>query len=376
MDFRETGLPVDPLVYKAFEVYRKSLKALPEEEQEEMRQLRVAQLLVQTGCKDKELIALALLLGQPGPVWDVISGLFGKRIIELKDELTEHFAESFRRIHEASDPVRLLYMAEQTVNLLLLDDNNINTDFQEEVFALLRGTTSSPDLEARYDSALGGHYASMNPAITVNGLYPEFESTKLADSEQVRAAFRIVTSDPRTSPEKFAYALHIAETLSTVPSAVNPVAIAAALIDISISETDDGDAETWAPEIGEDVANLLYEGSIYSKRYNDEITNGSASFKQIALVVVACKIKELHGVLEQRLPSIKDNPHVLKETLSRNYALGLELDLQMQPALKGNSGAPELEAYFNTAVEDFLTYIASNTTPGMSLRKPPPPSPE
>lgn len=377
MDFRETGLPADPLVYKAFEVYCKAIKTLPEEEQDELRQMRVAQLLVETGCKDNELIALTLLLGQPASVWGMISGLFGKRVIELKDELLDHTNSNFRQIHKASDPVKLLYMAEQTVNILILGDDNIDTDFQEEVFLDLRGKTSCSVLEERYDAVLGGYREGLNPASTVNGIYPVFESTNLVDNKQVRAAFRIVTSDPRTSPEKFAYALHIAETLSAIQNPPNPVAIAAALIDLSISEVDGGDTEKWARQIGEDVSDVLDEGSIYSHRYNDEIASGSPSFKQIALVVVAHNIKKLQAVLEKRVPELKINPHVLKEALSRNYTLGIELQLQMLPALKGNSGDPDLEAYFETAIEDLLVYIASNTTPGTSAQKPPsPPSPE
>lgn len=384
MDFNETDLPFDPVIFKAFTVYNKTLKDFPEEETEK-RQLRIALLLAETGCEDNELIAAALLLGQPRSLRGAILSLFGEKVAGMKDELLYHIVRNCAFLKDATDSVKLLYIADQIVNLQITEGRDANIQFQKDVFDDIRGTTSSPQLEQRYQDILEQYSAvDMNLFQEIDdpdmreGIYPAFEDTRLAEHEQIRAAYKAVVRDPRTQPETFSFALYAAETLSTVPGELHPAAVAAALLDISIVDIEDRDLEKWGAEIGQDVKDILCEGTLRSKNYQLQISAGSQGFKRIALAVIGLQAQEAYVTLDAMVENAKKNRDFPLDIFNHNIEV-MKTSVEyirkvVSPAMGGASGSPELEEFAARNIKDVLDLIERNGPKPPSF-DPKPPSP-
>lgn len=386
-DFNETGLPFDPVVFNSFTIYNKSIKEFPDEDYDN-RRLRIAQLLTKTGCTDNELIAAALLMDQPLDSRGAIVSLFGERVAQVKDELIYQAVRNFSFLKDADDPIKLLYMATRIIHLQITEGKGKSIQFHKEVFNNIKGTTSCPQLEERYQDILDQYssvdmsmFRQMDDADVLESIYPAFEETRLADHEQIRAAYKAVVRDPGTQPETFIFALYVAETLSNVPNTLHPAAIAAALLDISIIETEDRDLDRWGDEIGQDVKDILDEGTIRSRNYRSQIESGSQGFKQIALAVIGLQAEDAYAMLEAMVESAKKNRNFSLDIFNHNFEV-MKTSVEyiqkiVRPAMNGASGSPELEDFAARNIKDVLDLIERNgpQPPSYDQKPPKPPSP-
>lgn len=357
MDFHDTGLPADPMIYRAFTVYDKSLGgAYPNS-----HALRVAQTMVENGCRDSDLVAMVLLYNQPENAWGPIRSIFGGRVLSLREELQNHMKADFRQIYQATEPVKVFFMAEQAVHLQEEGGETDDISIHRKVFKDIRGTTSCPMLENQYECLLdlyerpGNSFYTVpdHEPIEVKPDYPVFEETGLLADDAVRMAYEIVTKDFRTEPENFAFAVFVAQLLSESVRNPDPATVAAALLDTCIPKSRVSDLEAWESDVGTETVSLLREGSMYSPHYAEQIDKGSPKFKLLALAISISKLEKTSAYfkmaigtdIQGRRPDVvKVFAQVQKETL--------------QPAI-GATDAPELEEMFKARVESLLRLAES-----------------
>lgn len=115
MDFRDSGLPQDPTLFKAFTTYMQNMKEAPEQLREHSLPLRTAQLLGAT-ANDNQAATVALLQVMPPDTWSVVEKRFGKDAASALKEFHRHNNTSYAYLKEASPVVKQLTLAGAILN--------------------------------------------------------------------------------------------------------------------------------------------------------------------------------------------------------------------------------------------------------------------
>ncbi|MDE1151978.1 MAG: hypothetical protein PW788_05505 [Micavibrio sp.] len=353
MEYRETGLPQNPTIYKAFMTFTKNVEKpeingdpgmeLPPEALENMTNfpVRVAQLLNSTGA-GPTLVSLAMLSVMPPETYGVVEKSFGKEMVELMQESARHDRTGFAYIAEASDAVKLLTLASSVASfedfqklaektdaaLTNLEMGQPPADGQLMIPVLpdtkiydrlgdaIINTTSSPQLEALFterfvdfriandqlkakissmglDQQLGMMGMGMPGSPDNEFRYPSFEETKLLDDPKVRGAYELLTRDGRVLPEDFEGALEAAQLLSTAPATKNPLAVAGALIDVGIRAIGPDDFPFLDKKLDWDVIDLVKNNSVRRIRTPQELLTAPEEFRQIAVASAASSLSQM-----------------------------------------------------------------------------------
>ena len=428
MDYRAAGLPQNDMsVLKAFTTYTKNAKDLAKETgMSEDFGIKIAQTLNSTGA-DSKMLVLALLSTTPPAAWGVFEKTYGKDIVDQMEESEKHRRTGFAYIDQASDPVKLLAMAsaiaifdelkqkndkmEQQLSGLqsgMMDMDALqsvlpgmiqgmlpDTNVYGQLARSLADKTSNPQLEqlfaekieefkqsqleqqdklAQFGIIIGG--PGMGPMGAPSELrYPPFDETGLLDDAKVRAAYDVLTSNPRVTPEDFEGALGAAKLLSELPASKNPAAVATALVDIGIRDLSNDDLGFLEKKLDWDVLDMLKN---FGVRNPATLKSLPAAPVEVRQIVVAN--------LTSQLDHLKDGVAGMLDKLS-NPSEGLPMDMEMPPELRrmmelqavqqmqgistmaqrivrplfGTLDAPELEAAFKEKVQAVQEFIAEHT---------------
>lgn len=360
MDFRETGLPMDQTVYKAFMMFSKnakdSFKDIPPEIAADMQDMpppenfpvRVAQVLNQAGANDPQVLSLALLNVMPPQTYSIVEKSFGADMIRLMEEAGKHNLTGFAYIAEASDAVKLLTLAsaiatfeefgrvsqkageqleklaggEQPKNGQFMIPMMPDTRIYDRLSEILTDKTSSPALESLFTQKLGDfRFANEQLKEKIIGLgiadqlppqlglgepggfnafrYPSFGETTLFDDPKVRAAYDVLTSHTRVAPDAFEAALAVGQILSNDVASKNPTAIAAGLLGVGIRNLNDADFEFLDKKIDWDVIELLRNNSPEKVQHPMQLMRAPQEFKQIILANAVSALGHMKEGLSQ-----------------------------------------------------------------------------
>src|SRR3989338_897091 len=121
MEFRDTGLPADPLVYRAFEMYRKNRDHLPPHIRDFDAPVRRAVILHQCEAP-KETIAFALVSDMLFSSWVFAGHRLGPEAGALARDVVEQIGASFINIGGASDQTKIFLMAMDIVAMMAVLD--------------------------------------------------------------------------------------------------------------------------------------------------------------------------------------------------------------------------------------------------------------
>jgi hypothetical protein len=434
MDYRATGLPQnDMTVLKAFSTYAKNAKSLPEETgMSEDYGIKIAQIINNTAGADTSLLTLALLSTTPPAAWGLFEKSFGRDVVDQMEESMKHSRTGFAYIDQASEPVKILAMASAIAIFDELKQKNDKLDQQltglpgmdpmqggmpdiEALQSLLPGMiqgmlpdtsvygqlarsladkTTCPQLEALFVERLEEFKQSQQEqqeklaqfGIIVAGpgmgpmgapsevRYPSFDETGLLDDAKVRAAYDVLTSNPRVVPEDFEGALAAGKLLSELPVSKNPLTVAAALVDIGIRDLNQDDFSFLDKKLDWDVLDLVKAYSVRSPETPHLLATAPVEFRQIVVADLTAKmghvregVQDMLDKLSQPQPGMPmemELPPELRGLMEAQAVRQMEGVAYMaqrivRPVL-GTIDAPELEAAFKQNIQAMQDFVAEH----------------
>lgn len=416
-EFRDSGLPSNPTIFKAFMAYRQNMDSLPAPIRADEAPLKVARVVSQH-TDDDQPVMLALLGLMPQATWGVVRKRFGTDIAEHLQESRLHVATGYAYLSEASPVVKQITLAGAITAFERLEKSaeELNAHIRAikltgqapmgfqpptglllpDVYAKIgracAGTSGAPGLEALYaekfermkqtQSAMIAQMATVGifiqdmppgqaPAET---RYPAFEATGLADTPKVRAAYQLLTQHTRVQPEDFEGALYAGQLLSTVSPTTNPTAVAAALVDIGIRETSPYDGMFLQKKLDWDVLEILNTASVHQISHPAQVLGAPVEFRQVAVANAIAVMDDARKGGEAFMELAATHPDYPKGAILQNM---LELKrvstLSQQlfaPAL-GRTEMPELDQLFVDKMQALNSFIAQN----MPEHKAPAPKP-
>lgn len=425
MDFKQTGLPFEASVYKAYMTYQQaqSLGGKPAPAGEaggnDAFPVKVAQTLHEADESSPDILSAALLLMMPKSTYGMLETRVGKPAVDLIAEAARHVQTGYAYIEDASDDLKKICLASAIVSfgefkrgMAMLGPVLQKLESGEPVDNLPILKTPPTDMYDRFTKAAVGKIG--NPAleelyldkleefkeesrvynerleemgIFVNGapgarprpsaIYPTFAETGLLDDPKVRTAYDIVINDPRLRPENFMAALETAKLLSDLPASKNPAAIAYALIDIGVQGLNTFDLELLKPRLDWDVLELLTAGSIYDLTLTpDRIMKMPVEFRQVFLAHAATvAANALDGGIDavQRAKGLP--PEFVTQQLVPVQMVYLDLR-KTAMGIFGTADAPELEAELEQRMDLLKKFLYANAPKPAAPKSAPPKKPD
>jgi hypothetical protein len=321
MDFNDSGLPSDATIYRAFAACQENYKRLDPSMSMPNISYGVAQGINDyvSGDDKNFLICAALLHDHPEATYGIIEKQFGSDITNFLKQADVIASSSREYIADASDRSKLFFMAVDMVNFdfVLEQSEKLQGDFDkiksgdtnvklnvawlhnilasEHFIDSIAGTTSCPALENAYAEKLEKvtyclekqqkilKELGIEPPSLKAHQYPDFDSTKILDAPETRAAYKIITTSFRPQPDEVADAVLVAEVLSTVPSIKEPFTIAASLLGVGMQDAVADDFKVWATKVGPEVADILSKHAALPQDMATIVKNASPEMKKVLL---------------------------------------------------------------------------------------------
>lgn len=415
-EFRDSGLPNNPTMFKAFTTYRQNLDALPEHIRNSDAPLKVAQVISQHTDKN-EPVMLALLGLMPQETWGVVKKRFGADLAEHLAESRLHVATAYAYLADASPAVKQLTMAgaitafERVEKAAEEMDGHIRTikmsgqapmgfgpppilmpDTYAKIGRACEGTSGAPGLEALYAEKFNSMKQAQTAMIEqmaeveifIKGLppgvapaelrYPAFDETGLMDTPKIRAAYELLTQHTRVRPEDFEGAIFVGQLLSNVSSTQNPTAIAAALIDVGIRELGPYDSAFLQKKLDWDVMEVLNTATVYKISHPQQVLGAPVEFRQIAVANAVAVMDDALKGGAYFMNVIAEHPEYPKSLIMENMAQLKRLSIMSQqlfaPAL-GRTEMPELDRLFADKLKELNRFIDRH----LPRQEPPAPKP-
>ena len=417
LEFRETGLPLNEDVFKAFTVWTANAKDFAAKSgMNEDYPVKVAQLVNAASPESTQLMALALLMSVPEPAWGIVEKRFGKGMVEKLDEAWKHVRTGYAYVDEASDEVKGLALAAATVAFdkyiqgadktreTIISKVQMGQAPQQIMRSLLAPecrayeklgekirNSAYPDLEAGFAGKLGDYFearkeqnsqlASMNFMIMdgeeedadpakIKAGYAPFESTGLLDDPKVRAAYAVLTTHNRVQPQNFQDALTVGALLSESKDAVT---VAAGLIDAGIRQFFPDDFGFLAKKLDPAVIDIVknYDVTRAFIEAPQIIAHSPRPVQQIALargiVMMDNAKKQSEELLEMISVNASRLPPEMGAQLRQQGLQPAQLVSEMVPIalapVFGQTGAPKLESLFASRMQDLDAFINAQSAP-------------
>jgi hypothetical protein len=422
IEFRETGLPFDADVYKAFSIWRLNAKDFAERSGlSEDYPLKVAQLAASAEPENTGLITLAMLMSVPTAAWGVVQKNFGAKTVETLAEAWRHVRTGYAYVDEASDDVKGLALAAACTCFdkfirtapetgpTMISQIQLKKDPSEILRSLLgpecrvyerlgdkiRGY--SPALTALYEEKLSDYNdarADQNDQLAELGVmiadgeqepaeagkivigYPPFEMTGLIDDPMVRAAYDVLISHTRVQPDKYHDAMTVGLLLTEENDAL---AVATGLLDAGVGGFTPDDFAFLGKKLDPAVIDMLENYNVMEAftRYPEMIAECPRSVQHLALargiVLMAGarhQSEDLMEMIEQRAAVI---PPEMQQQLRQQGLMPVLTIAEVIPyalePLIGKSGAPKLESQFSAGLKDLQEFVARQA--GAAEKEPP-----
>ncbi len=426
MDYRAAGLPQNDInVLKAYTTYAKNAKDMAKETgMSEDFGIHIAQTLNNAGA-DPQMLVLALLSTTPPAAWGLFERSYGKDIVRDMEESVRHSRTGYAYIDQASDPVKLLAMAnaiavfdeirqkgERMDQMLSSLQNGITDPRQLEslvpmiqgmlpdtgvygrLATSLDGKTSLPQLEQLFADKVEEFKISQQeqqeklaqigimvagPGMGAMGApadvrYPSFDETGLLDEPKVRAAYEVLTNNPRVLPEDFEGALAAGKLLSDLPASKNALAVAGALLDVGIRDLNTDDFNFLEKKLDWDVLDLVRNHTVHNPGPLPVLKSAPVEFRQIMVADLTMKLDHVRESVTEMLDQLKNPPLGLPPGMDMPPEVGRMMERQAVLQLQGVSAAaqsavrplfgtldaPELETAFNQKVQALQEFIAEH----------------
>lgn len=390
MRFQETGLPNNTAIKNAYAIFERQLSTAEDPRYKHFltASLDTARVLGEYAPEAILPIVTILVSGSPPDARPMLAKRLGQAdMLKLMEEMLHHHQTNLSYIGDGTDDAKLITLAsriyglrhflklvheQETKRLSTMFNQNMQDDLanmppepigipylsnleeHKRVSDLLKGKTSSPALEEAYaqivaqseevneqqKKTLEEMNVQTDPSMTRGFSFPRFDDSALLDHPTVRAAYDILTHDPRVDPASFAIAIEAAEALSMASQRKNPAVIAAALLGIGVPRATSKDFDAWEASIGSEATDTLMEGTIYEHTLLRKLPDASENFKQIVAAFVASNlyVLEMEAVELAKMPANQAR-HIYVAMLQQRIR-GMS---HLEQMLIGKTGDQELE---------------------------------
>lgn len=413
MDFESSGLPAHQTVIKAFNLYMRRRTLMPDGGEGRHRMVETSQILAQFVPDDPVAIALPLLMVVPAQADTVVKMAFDDAMLERLKDLTRHVKTSHAYLAEAQKTTKLVAMAGA---MLTFQDAQKAVEMMESLTEKARGNVMGgavpvPSLPTpRFFQAINNSVMDQtgHPAFEeafIDGLYqyeklekklqdkiaelqemsgmpavsfengadfrpPSFDSTGLMDNDAVRAAYSVVSSDPRVSPTDFKHALEMGKILSVTG---NPAAISYAMLDRGLQAMNQEDFPFLEKRLDWGVVDLLKKHTIRGESSIDKAGDPDMpeEVRQAALASSIVSFSDLKQGVETWKAVLAENPQAEVQIAPMIDDVNQTIFLARQrfDAVRGRTGQPELERMLREKMDQ----ISALTAPFSQKHKGPQP---
>lgn len=406
-DFKDTGLPQDPLVYRAYMTYLKNAEPGPAAE----HGLRMAEAVQRNFGADAELISLALLTTLPRESLPAVQQLFGQNKADILTEASRHGRTGFAYVAEASPVVQTLASAHAVASL---EDFTayLNTSYRElgiydaskseraalppppfpnvklcnQIIKAAYGNTGSDALDWELIDKLQDYEMTADERLI--GLpfsapemkdYPGFGETPLVQDDKVKAAYYRLTTHSMAETADVDRAIEAARLLSATPG-VNATAIAYSLLDLGLPKRNADDLHFLEKDIDWDVMELLAQYSLGRVSAARDLVTAPLECRQSALagsiatmeLQVQRAAENLQRYAESTVPDdLKTLMRQAEESQLRNLA---EIAARTIRPVMQSAEAPRLVSLFEEK-HGALRHFIDDNFPKAMLALPAPPKP-
>ncbi|MDE1151977.1 MAG: hypothetical protein PW788_05500 [Micavibrio sp.] len=409
-DFKDTGLPPDPAVYRAYMTYVKNAEPGPLQE----HGLRMAQVLQQTLGNNPDILSLALLSILPPETYGLMGRRFGTEAMEVLEEANKHARTGFAYVEEARPQVKLLATASAIASI---EDFDAGLASYRDKVAAFQATGVKPQkleeppvpnvrlcsLVARYafgdtgsdtldylliekledfNMTVEEKLAEFNIDYTAPVDYPGFAKAKLRDEDVVKDAYYVLTTHAMAEDDDIEKALEAAQLLSAEPSA-SPTAIAAVLLDIGLKGRSPDDLQFLQKRLDWDVLDLLFAHNVREPGGIKELAAAPLEFRQMALAHAAVSMGAMLTAGENILIGLDNGqiPESLGPMLKLNAVMKLEKMVsdneKIFTPMRSMFDTPELSLLMEYTSDAANEYISKHKDkPMLALPAPKPPKPE
>jgi hypothetical protein len=430
IEFRDTGLPADAEVFKAFSMWRQNAADFAAKSGlDENFPVQVAQVLYTADPADRQLVALALLMPVPATAWGLVEKRFDRETVEALGEAWTHVRTGYAYAGDASEKVKALALAAAIASFdafiknadMTLQTVTTKVQMGEEPGAIIKSLlggdckryerlaetikgSAHPALEGQYAETLAAYFSAKdeqkqqlaalgvmiaddddeetgetNTPRALRAGPVAFEDTGLPDDPLVRAAYALVSTHSRVTPRNFADAVSAGKMLAGAGDAVT---VAAGMVDAAIRDLNAEDYGFLAKKLDPAVMDILCNYNLTTDflMRPEHIAEGPRSVRQMALargILMLDHAREQSGDLLKRVERLAGEvpPEVgaqLKEqSLQPARVVSQIVPLALAPVF-GDTGAPALEKLFAQRMQALDDFIETQTMSGGPMVGAPP----
>lgn len=412
MEFKDTTLPHEPDVFRAFMAYAKNAG----KNKFDHHPVLTAELLNQMMPYDTEAVTQALLNYMPDAALPVIKKQFGENRADIVAEAGRHMRTQYAYLDEASPSVKAFATASAIAHLMEFDAGV--EDLYRTMAGFKRaGSRANPDLDAPYipnprvldqiAKAANGQTGSealdwmliekienyrmeAEEKLATVGMdappdieFANFEDSGLMQDPKVQGAYEELVYNSHANPINIAQALGAARLLGNMPETQNPTTIAAALIDIGLGNRNEDDMHFLQNRLDWDVMELVSNYNVRQVKSAEEIATAPIEFRQLAMAyaVVTLDASTMQGKMalaqlkkdEDKMPEGIAN--ILRENVLAQLNGALSIAARVMESTAKTVEAPVLQGLFRKKLKTLQDFVADSTPKKMLMLPAPAPKP-
>lgn len=413
MEFKDTNLPLETDVYRAFMAYSKNAG----NSKSAHHPILTAQLLNQMMPYDTEAVTQALLNYMPDAALPAIRKQFGENRADIVEEAGRHMRTQYAYLDEASVSVKAFATASAIAHIMEFDagvdalyktmagfkraGSRANPDMMDAPFIpdprvldqiakTANGQTGSEALDWMLIEKIENYRMEAEEKLATVGMdappdieFANFEDSGLMQDPKVQAAYEELVYNSHARPVSIAQALGAARLLSDMPETQNPTAIAAALIDIGLGNRNEDDMFFLQNRLDWDVMELVGNYNVRKIKSPDEIAQAPLEFRQLAMAyaVVTLDASTMQG--KMALAQLEKDQGKVPEsiaTMLRDNVLAqmngvLSLATRVMESTAETVEAPMLQGLFRKKLKNLKDFVTDNSPKKMLLLPAPAPKP-
>ncbi|MEZ0260585.1 MAG: hypothetical protein ACAH80_06215 [Alphaproteobacteria bacterium] len=404
LEFKDTGLPNDPAVFRAYRLYQKNAESYADESGlPQDFPLKVARA-VRAASGDANTTALALLMSIPAPAYSAVEKQFGADTVKQLDTAWSHERTGFAYIEDAPPAIKALAAASAAVAF----DNFIEAaatvsekllrvpakaDLKKaapqlvlpepRVYEMLAGRLEG-EAAVAYDQKFAAYqnaYESYRQELDFVGIVvpkkdaakpenPAFDETGLMEDPTVKAAYELVTRHPGASPRTVNDAVLFGKLLGSFAPEENPSVIAAGIMQAGLQGITRDDIGFLQKRLGGEVGQIMETFNVRDALMRDRsaLDKCPDEFRQMALAYGIVMMDNAKQSGERVLKQLKEGADVIPEDAYKEikligfkplFALAMAMPMIMEP-LRGRTGAPALEKAFEEEHSRLQHFVQQN----------------
>jgi hypothetical protein len=399
IEFKDTGLPADPVVFRAFRLYQKNAETFAEESGLDAGFPLKSALAVRAAGGDANTAALALLMAVPAPAYTVVEKQFGPDVVKQLDQAWTHVRTGYAYIEDASPAVKELAAASAIASFdefreaaAKISDTLLRVPAgadlkkaapqlvlpEPRMYEMLEGRIDSAAFAQKL-SAYRAAYEDYRQELDFVGVVlpkkeaaasAKFEDTGLMEDATVKAAYELLQRHPGVTQQTLADAVMFGKLLGTFAPEENASVISAGLLQAGLHRVTADDIGFMQKRLGGEVGQIMETFNVRDALMKDRaaLNKGPEEFRQMALAYGIVMMDNAKQGGERVLEQLKQGADIIPEAAYNEiktigfkplFALAVAMPMIVEP-LRGRTGAPALERAFEEEHSRLQHFVEQN----------------